>query len=366
MIIDDIALTLHTKIGPHTAAHLLSCFGNAESLYAAPAKVIIEKAELNPALARQIEEKTCHRQAEKELEYCRRNGITPIASESEHYPALLRESNDFPHVVYYKGDVTALGSRRMLSIVGTRRMTSYGQKVCDRIIAELAGICPDVVIVSGLAYGIDGACHRAALAHGLSTVAVLPNPVTTIYPTQHTRLAEEMVARGGGILSEYHSQMKMKGVTFLARNRIIAGMGAGTLIVESPLKGGSMITARLAHGYDRSVMAAPGRIGDTFSEGTNKLISSEMARMVCSGEDIARELGWDTATAASVKTQHDISALSPEARALLEHIAHGEAVPVDALAVSSGLPIAELTAILFELELEDVVRALPGKLYERA
>lgn len=365
MITDDIALTLQPRIGPRTAAHLLSCFDSAANIYSATAGEIVEKAELNAELAKQISAKTCHRQAEDELKYCRQNGIIPIAWDSADYPDLLRESSDFPAVVYYKGDTGALGRRRMLSIVGTRRMTSYGQKVCDRIIGELAELFPDVVIVSGLAYGVDGACHRAALAHGLSTVAVLPNPVTTIYPAQHSRMAEEMIARGGGILSEYHSRMKMKGVTFLARNRIIAGMGAGTLIVESPEKGGSMITARLAHGYDRSVMAIPGRIGDTFSEGANKLIASETARMVCSAEDIARELGWEP-DRPHTTPEFDLSALSPEARNLLANIPESDTISVDTLANLSNLSMAELAPLLFELEFEGVVRALPGKLYEKA
>lgn len=365
MIIDDIALTLQPRIGPRTAAHLLECFGNTGELYSATADEITARAELNRDLAAQIAGKTCHKQAEKELAFCRRNGVTPIASDSEKYPVLLRESNDFPHVIYYKGDISALGDRRMISMVGTRRMTSYGQKICDRIIGELAGMLPDLVIVSGLAYGVDGACHRAALAHGLSTVAVLPNRVTDIYPAQHTRLAEEMIARGGGILSEYNSTTKMKGVTFLARNRIIAAMSAGTLVVESPVRGGSMITARLASGYDRSVMAVPGRVGDTYSEGTNKLISTETARMVCSAEDIARELMWDTAKTPAT-AQPDISMLSKEAQSLFGHIRDGETVSTDQLAVSSGLPMPELATLLFELELEGAVHMLPGKLYERA
>lgn len=365
MIIDDIALTLHPRIGPRTAAHLLECFGSSEKVYAASLQELTEIAELNPELAKQVVAKACHRQAEQELLYCRKNGITPIASCSDQYPALLKECNDFPHVLYYKGDVSSLGNRRMLSIVGTRRMTSYGQKVCGRLIAGLAEICPDAVIVSGLAYGVDGECHRAALAYGLATVAVLPNPVTTIYPSQHTRLADEMTARGGGIISEYHSCMKMKGVTFLARNRIIAGIGAGTLIIESPAKGGSMITARLAHGYDRCVMAVPGRIGDTFSEGPNRLVSSETARLVCSAQDIVRELGWDSEITTTVR-EIDLSGLSKGAQEVFSLIAEGEAFSIDRIAELSGLPIAELSALLFELEFEGAIRALPGKLYERA
>lgn len=365
MLIDDIALTLQPRIGPRTAAHLLACFGTAGELYEATAGEIVARAELNPDLASQIAAKSCHRLAQQELAYCNKNGVTVIPSTSEDYPTLLRECGDHPHVLYYKGERVALGNRRTLSIVGTRRMSAYGQKVCERLISELASMYPDLVIVSGLAYGVDGASHRAALAHGAATVAVLPNPVTTIYPSQHARLAEEMIARGGGIVSEYNSRTKMKGVTFLARNRIIAGMSAGTLIVESPAKGGSMITARLAEGYDRSVMAVPGRIGDTMSEGTNRLIATERARMVCSGEDIARELMWDIHKTGAA-TVFDPSVLSPGAQKLLIHIREGETISIDALACDSEMSVAELAPLLFELECEGAVRMLPGKLYEKA
>jgi DNA processing protein len=365
MITDDIALTLHPRIGPRTAAHLLECFGTAEELYEADSGEIVERAELNADLARQIAARTCHRQAEQELAHCAKNGITPIASYDERYPALLRECGDFPHVIYFRGNPEALGRRRMLAVVGTRRMTAYGQKAVDRLIGELAEICPDVVIVSGLAYGIDGASHRAALNNDLPTVGVLANPVTTISPAQHERLAAQMLEQGGALVSEYHSQMKMKGVTFLARNRIIAGMGAGTLVVESPLRGGSMITASLAGGYGRSVMAPPGRIGDGYSEGTNRLITGEMARMVCSGEDIARELGWWDRAAGKAHPQVDLTALSPGARGLLERFAPGEAIHIDTIAEIAELSMTELAPLLFELEFGGALRMLPGKMYER-
>ena len=367
MLIDDIALTMQPRIGPRTAVHLLACFGSAENVYAATAEQIIEIAQLNPEIARQLAAKNYHKSAEQELQYCIKNNITVIPSYSSDYPSSLREIADYPHVVYYKGDVSALGNRRMLSVVGTRRMTSYGQRVCDRLISDLASMYPDLVIVSGLAYGVDGAAHRAALAAGLATVAVLPNPVTNIYPSQHIRLADQMMMHGGGILSEYNSHTKMKGVTFLARNRIIAGMSMGTLIVESPVKGGAMITARLAGSYDRSVMAVPGRIGDVMSEGTNRLIATDRARMVSSAEDIARELMWDMDKNSQLTdTVNDLSGLTPEARKVLCDMPDGEAISIDALASSLEMSIAEITPLLLELEFEGVVHALPGKLYEKS
>ena len=364
MLIDDIALTMQPQVGPRTAAHLLQCFGSAEDVFGASENDLRERAELRTDIAAALVKKPFHKQAEKELRFCEKNGIIPIPSTSGIYPRLLRECEDYPHVVYYKGDTAAL-ERRMLSMVGTRRMTSYGQRVCERLVGGLGRMFPDLVIVSGLAFGVDGACHRAALAEGLATVGVLANPLTEIYPAQHAVLAEEMMKRGGGILSEYHSGSKNKGVTFVPRNRIIAGMSMGTVVVESPLKGGSVITANMADGYNRCVMAAPGRVGDMASEGTNELIKSNKARMVCSAEDIARELMWDIPGKAVV-LEPDLSSLGKDAVGLLGCIPDGEAVSIDMLAGITGLTHPELAGIILELEFEGLVRVLPGKMYERA
>lgn len=363
MIIDDIALTLQPQIGTRTAAHLLQCFGKAESIFGASEAELVERAELRRDIAAAIVRKPMHRQAEKELRFCERNGIMPIASTSELYPPLLRECEDYPHVIYYKGDTAALG-QRMLSMVGTRRITSYGQKVCERLVGELGQMFPDLVIVSGLAFGVDGACHRAALGAGLATIGVLADSLIGIYPAQHAKLAEEMMKRGGGILSEYHSENKNKGVTFVPRNRIIAGMSLGTVVVESPVKGGSIITANMADGYERCVMAVPGRVGDACSEGTNELIKSNRARMVCSAADIARELMWDIPKAGAVM-ERDLSSLGKDAAGLLGCIPDGEAVSIDGLAEVTGLSAPELATVILELEFEGLIRVLPGKRYER-
>ena len=363
MVIDDIALTLQPHVGPRTAAHLLQCFGSAEAIFAASEAELIEHAELRKDIAASIVRRPMHRQAEKELKHCERNGIMPIASTSELYPPLLRECGDYPHVVYYKGDTAALG-RRMISMVGTRRMTSYGQRMCDRLVGELGQMFPDLVIVSGLAFGVDAACHRAALGAGIATVGVLADALTEIYPADHARLADEMARRGGGILSEYHSENKNKGVTFVPRNRIIAGMSMGTVVVESPLKGGSIITANMADGYERCVMAVPGRVGDAGSEGVNELIRSNKARMVCSAADIARELMWDVSERKSV-AERDMSGLSRDAAGLLGCIPDGEAISIDGLAEVSGLSHSELAAIILELEFDGFVRLAAGKRYEK-
>lgn len=364
MIVDDIALTLHPNIGPKTAAYLLSCFPSSESIFNASLEELVRRAALNPEIAQRLLKKEYHRHAEGELKYCEKHGITPIVSTDPRYPAMLLECGDNPHVIYYIGNTEALGAR-MISVVGTRRMTSYGQKVCTRLISELAQLFPDLVVVSGLAFGVDATAHRVAMAAGVRTIAVLPGQLPEVYPAAHASLAEEIVKSGGGLLTEYNSANKNKGVNFVPRNRIIAGMSAGTLVVESPVRGGALITAGMADGYNRGVMAVPGRVGDTCSEGTNSLIANNKAVMVCSGADIARELGWDI-PCESVRREYDDSTLGHAARKLLGHINSGEQVAIDTLAAKAGLSIAEMAPLLFELEFDGAIRMLPGKLYERA
>ena len=366
MIIDDIALTMLPGVGPRTAAHLLACFGSAGEIFASGTAELIGIAKLNPRITESVLKKVSHRDAEKELKYCERNGIVPLASTDALYPRLLRECNDYPHVVYYIGDTAALAMPRVLSVVGTRRMTSYGQNICARLVADLAAMFPDLVVASGLAFGIDATAHRAALTAGVRTVGVMAQQLPDIYPSAHTSLAAEMASRGGGVLTEFNSRNKEKGVNFIPRNRVIAGMGAGTLVVESHAKGGALMTAGYAHGYDRSVMAVPGRLYESASEGSNRLIHSQVAVMVRNAEDIATELGWEApAKSGKPQREYDESILSGDARKVLALLPEGERCTIDDLAERSGLPLPELAPLLFELELENVIRMLPGKIYEK-
>jgi DNA processing protein len=346
MNIHDIALTMQPTIGARAAAHLIERFLTAENIFGATAGELVEKAELRPDIARAITKKTYHTQAEKELRHCERHGITPIAATDPQYPALLGECGDHPHVIYFRGDPEVL-RRQMLSTVGTRNITSYGQKMCDRLIGELAALRPGVAIVSGLAYGVDGACHRAALATGLPTLGVLATPLHNVTPAAHARMAEEMAQRGGGLISEYHSAAVCTPACFVERNRIIAGLAEGTVVVESGARGGSMSTARMADGYNRTVMAVPGRACDTASEGTNTLLKTNKARMVCSASDILTELGWEQ-TAQKPRQERDLSMLGRDAAGLYACLPEGEAVGIEHLGTITGLSAGELAPVLLE------------------
>lgn len=363
MNIHDIALTLQSAVGPRAAAHLIEVFVTAENIYNASYDELVDNAKLRPDVARAITKKPNHSQAEKELRHCERSEIIPIAATDPAYPGLLRDCGDHPHVIYFRGDPGVL-ERPMVAIVGTRNNTSYGHKMSDRLVGDLAMLKPDSVVVSGLAYGIDGACHRAALAAGLATVGVLATPVDNVTPSAHVRMADEMVRRGGGILSEYHSSSVLSSSMFLQRNRIVAGLSEGTVVVESPLKGGSMSTARLADGYGRTVMAVPGRACDVSSDGTNYLIRSNLARMVCSGSDILAELGW-VAESCKPVVERDLSMLSKDAAGLYGCLPDGEPANIEHLGDVTGLTQGELATVLLELQFADLIRVLPGNMYEK-
>ena len=363
MTIEDIALQMTPGIGVKGAAHLLDRFGDARRIFGTPADELVDRAGLRPDLAQHLVRRKGFPAAEREMDYCRRNGITIVASTDAEYPRLLREIPDYPHVLYIRGNVEAL-SARCLSVVGTRRATPYGQSMCDRLVGGLAERIPGLCIVSGLAFGIDAAAHRAALAAGVPTVAVLANALPDIMPTQHTALARDLLDRGGALVSELHSQTRQNGTFYLARNRLIAGLSAGCLVVESPDTGGSLVTAHYADGYERTVMAVPGRATDSASAGTNHLIRNRKAQLVLSADAIVRELMWDFGTdPAAFREKPAAQPLTREEKALLDAFGSDDPVAADTLAERSGLDPGSLAALLIGLELAGAVRQLPGNRY---
>ena len=357
---------MHPEIGSRTAIHLVECFGSAERLFAATQQEIVLRSGLKPELARSISRREYHGAAERELAFVERHRIRAIDACSADYPRRLKECPDYPHVIYVSGG-TDLNSPRWLSVVGTRRMTPYGALLCERLIGELAARGPDAVIVSGLAYGVDIEAHRAAMNAGLRTVGVVAHPLTRIYPSRHTESARRMVQQGGAVVSEFHSGCRCDRSSFVQRNRIIAGLSEGTLVIESAEKGGSLITAEMADGYERTVMAVPGRIDDDRSQGTNRLIRSLKAQMVCSGRDIVDCLGWEPVPEAR-PAEGDLfggseRALPAGQADLLKWFDGVTPRSVEELELLSGLETGRLSELLMELELAGIVRAVAGDSY---
>lgn len=363
MTIEDIALQMTPGIGVKGAVHLLEVFGNAQRIFAASADELTQTAELRPDLALQILRRTGFAAAEKELTFCRRNAITAIASTDPEYPSLLREIPDYPHVLYIKGNVEALIGR-CVSLVGTREATPYGQLMCNRLVEGLSAQVPGLCIVSGLAFGIDAAAHRAALAAGVRTVAVLANSLPGVSPTQHTALAGDILDHDGALVSELHSQVKQKGTAYLSRNRIIAALSTGCVVVESPNSGGSLVTAHCADNYNRTVMAVPGRATDRASAGTNLLIRNRKAQLVLSAEDIVRELMWDFGCdPATLRPRPSTTQLTPDEAQLLAYFTTSDPLPTERLGELCGRNPGELATLLVGLELAGAVRQLPGNSY---
>jgi len=363
MKIEDLALTMTSGLGVKGIVHLLEVFGNAERIFAASRHELIDEADLQPRIADELLRQSGFSMAERELKHCERHLIKAIASTDEEYPVLLREIPDYPHVIYVQGDPAALGGHT-LSIVGTRTATPYGQEQTRRLVGDLAERIPALKIVSGLAFGIDVAAHRASIEYSVPTVAVLANPLPAINPVQHTDVAREILRSGGALVSELHSQTKLKGVHYLSRNRLIAGLSAGCIVVESPAGGGSLVTAQYADDYHRTVMAVPGRVNDRNSIGTNHLIRTQKARLITSATDVISELMWDLgedpATFAAKPATVD---LTRDEAGLLGCFRTSDPLSLDELHELTGVEAGELTALLIGLELAGMIRQLPGNRY---
>lgn len=362
--IDDIALTLHPRLGKRGAVHLLDEFGSAEAVYAASADELVGRAELREDIARSIVAHVSHSQAERELKYCRRNGIGIMVSTDDDYPEALRDAADYPHVLYIKGNRAAL-SGPMLTMVGTRRISQYGVMMCEKLVAGLAERLPSLTVVSGLAFGVDVNCHRAALRHGLPTAGVVANALPEITPAHHTAFARDMIDSGGVVVSELHSQTKQNGRLYIERNRIMAAISRGTVVVEAPVRSGSLSTVSFADGYQHTVMAVPGRVGDRNSEGCNALIANRRAQLISSADDIVREMMWDVGEPACRPASE--TARLPEAEGdaakAFDCFANAASLSEEELSAATGFDTGRLAVALLELELLGAVRRMPGNTY---
>ncbi len=300
--------------------------------------------------------------AERELDFLENNKIKALYFKDGDYPVRLANCNDAPVMLFKLGDVD-LDAKKIVAVVGTRKSTPYGLDATKRIIGDLAGeYGNDLVIVSGLAYGIDIAAHRAALSNGIPTVAVTAQPLNTIYPADHRKEAVEMIRNAGGLVTEYASCQTTHRGNFLARNRIIAGLADATIIVESDLKGGAMVTAMVASAYNRDVFAVPGRISDRYSRGCNHLITTNRAVLIDSGDTLIDIMGWERKVDEGAQSVMTFELTEQQREVLLFIREHGD-YTVNEIVQAMGITYSELTNVLFELELADMVVSVLGNRY---
>lgn len=304
--------------------------------------------------------------AEEELAYCEAHGVRTLCLNDDGYPRRLREATDAPLMLFYKGTAD-LNARHIINIVGTRHCTRYGEDLTRRFVADLHTLCPDTVIVSGLAYGVDVHAHREALANGMETVAVLAHGLDTLYPPAHRDTANAMV-RQGGLVTEYMTRSKPDKLNFVRRNRITAGLCDATILVESARKGGGLITTRIAREYNRDVFAFPGPVGATYSEGCNNLIRDNGAGLITSAEDFVKAMGWEDEAALEKARDKGIERqlfpnLSPEEERVVGLLRQTNDLRQDTIAARTGLPMGSVVAMLFQLEMKGVVKAYAGGTY---
>lgn len=285
-----IALGLIPRIGDINARKLVSHFGSVEAIFHEPYGSLMKIPGIGSGIAKYISDRSYLEVAEKETDYLLKNNIRTYFYLDSDYPYRLRQCDDSPVVFFFNG-ISDLNSSKILSVVGTRNATTRGKELCDKIISGLSSGHPDLIVVSGLAYGIDIASHKAALSNNLQTIGVLGHGFKTMYPSVHGPTAKLMIKKGG-LLTDFISDTLPERNNFLKRNRIIAGISDATLIVESGIKGGALITADIASSYNRDVLAVPGRPEDQWSAGCNSLIRNNKAALVECADDIEYFLDW--------------------------------------------------------------------------
>ena len=330
-----------------TAAEALADKGRDVSEYAL---AFADESGLNMAMKR----------AEEEMAFCQEKGVCVLPVSSPAYPVRLNACPDAPAVLYYRGTAN-LNSRHTMAVVGTRKITDYGKRICHQLMEDFGQLLPDALVVSGLAYGVDVQTHRAALENGLETVGVMATGQDRIYPQLHEHLAEDM-ARHGGLLTEYLSGTRIDKGNFVRRNRIVAGMSDVIVVVESASHGGALITARLAGAYNRVLTAFPGRAGDKYSEGCNNLIRQNTAHLVTSAQDIIDILGW---TPAPVQPKQEAelfpaSAFSPEAQAIVDVLKGTDGLSQNRIIELTGLSAGVVSSTISILLLEGSICKLKG------
>jgi DNA processing protein len=359
----QLALTLVPNIGDVQAKILVQHFGSASSIFNAKRPDLERLDGIGIVRAKSIKEFNDFHIAEKELEFLQKYSIKTFFITDNDYPQRLLNCYDSPTLLFYKGTAD-LNASKIVAIVGTRTNTDYGKQFTEKLVKDLAE--QNITIISGLAFGIDAMAHKAALKNDLPTVGVVGHGLDKIYPSEHAALAKDMIKNGGGVLSEFFSCTKPDKHNFPLRNRIVAGISDATVLVETNIKGGSMITGNLANAYNRDVFAVPGRTTDTKSSGCNHLIKYNKAILLTDAGELLEVMGWKTKKTKAKKQKELFIELSAEEKQVVQILQQKEIVSIDEINITSGLSSSTIAAAILNLELQNVITSLPGKMYKLA
>ncbi len=358
-----IALTFIPNIGPILSKNLVSYCGSIENVFKSN-KARLEKVPgIGETLATAILEHTAFERADKELEFMEKNNVKAITFFDEEYPRRFKMIDSCPMVLYSQG-IISLNIPKVIAIVGTRKITSYGKELCNKLIEDLAE--RGVLVVSGMAYGIDICAHNAAVKNNLQTVGILAHGLDRLYPLIHKPTAMKMM-ENGGLITDYPSGTNPDRENFVQRNRIIAGLSDAVIIVESAEKGGSLLTATFASNYNRDVFAFPGRVNDIYSKGCHYIIKRNLATMIESADDLIYNMDWNEDAKPKKSKQSALSFvdLTDEQKILFDILGkYDEGLDIDSITIEANIPGGKVSGILLQMEFAGIIKSLPGKIFQ--
>lgn len=355
-----LALLKVDGVGDIVGKKLLHSFGNAEAIFKANNTQLAAVDGIGSVLLKNLKDKTIFEKAQRELEFIKKNNIQISYFQDASYPDRLKHCFDAPILIFTAGNID-FKNKKLISIVGTRQITSYGIDFCKKLIEDLAPLDP--VIVSGFAYGVDIVAHQAAMDFNLQTIGVLAHGLNQIYPRTHKKYMAKM-EENGGFITEFWSDSNPDKEKFVRRNRIVAGMTEATIVIESADKGGSLITANMANEYNRDVFAVPGRVTDKYSQGCNNLIKTQKANVLTDAADLIYMLNWDIKEKPKNIQKQLFIDLEPDEQKIYNFLLKNGKELLDIIAVQCDFPIFKMSGILINMELKGVIRPLPGKLFE--
>lgn len=355
----EIAVTMIPNIGNVNAKKIIAYCGGAEAVFKETKKALLQIPGMGEKNVQSILNSNALQEADEEINFMEQNNIEALYFLNKDYPRRLKHCEDGPIILYTKGKMD-FNREKVISIIGTRNATLNGKGFTEKLIEELSPHQP--LIISGLAYGIDIAAHKAALQNNLQTIGILAHGLDEVYPAAHKNTAKKMM-ENGGIASDYRNGGKIFNKQFAERNRIVAGLSDVVVVVESAAKGGSLITADLANGYSRDVFAVPGRINDEFSVGCNKLIKANKAALIESVADIEYIMGWQLDQPKEAAQTYLFNDLGEEENTIAEILKEGP-TSVDIISIKAKIPMSKTTANLLSLEFKGIVKSLPGKIYQ--
>lgn len=359
----QIALSMLPRIGAVNARRLVAYLGSIDAVFEASEKMLKEIPGIGRNLIKNIisNRDIVLENANREVEFIQKHKIKTYFYLDKEFPKRMAQCDDAPVILFQKGSAD-LNFSKIISVVGTRNATEYGKQLANDLIEGLALAGIPVLVISGLAFGIDGAAHKAALKNNLPTIGVIGHGLDKMYPSAHTQLAKDIISAGGGILTDFPSGSNIDPGNFPRRNRIIAGLADCTIVVESGIKGGAMVTADIANSYNRDVFAFPGKVTDQYSLGCNEMIRKNIAALIGSASDLIEFMGWEASS--QPRQQVMLIDLNEEEQMAVNLLSGNDIITTDFASRELNLSVQKINSLMLNLEFKGVIKSLPGNRFK--